>query len=73
VWLLRKLAEFVDGVDLRQRHVGEAFDLLTAEAELLIAEGYARLDRRSQTDRRAIARNIADRRAQKAGRRLPRP
>jgi len=62
VWLSRKLAEFVDGVDLRHRQVGEAFDLATAEAQLLIAERDAALDRRTQLSRRSADRAGCDRR-----------
>jgi len=63
VWLSRKLAEFVDGIDLRRRHVGDAFELGPAEAHLLIAEGYAALDRRAHKERRATVRDEHDRRA----------
>jgi len=62
VWLSRKLAEFVDGIDLRPHHVGEAFDLEFPEAQLLIAEGYAAPDRRMRRDRRLAVRENIDRR-----------
>ena len=39
--LTRKLAEFVDGVDLRGFEVGEVIDLPITAANLLIAEGWA--------------------------------
>jgi hypothetical protein len=39
--LTRKLADFIDGVDVSDRRVGEVFDLPTLDAHLLIAEGWA--------------------------------
>src|SRR5215470_4745013 len=39
--LTRKLAEFIDGVDLRGFQVGDVVDLAAADAKLLIAEGWA--------------------------------
>jgi hypothetical protein len=41
VRLTRKLADFVDGVDVSDRRVGDLFELPTVEAHLLIAEGWA--------------------------------
>lgn len=41
VKLTRKLAEYIDGVDLSGRKVGDMFDLPVLEAHLLIAEGWA--------------------------------
>lgn len=63
VWLARKLAQFVDGIDIRRRRVGEAFDLAEHEARLLIAEGYAAPDRRIVADRRETSRDATERRA----------
>jgi hypothetical protein len=47
VWLTRKYAERIDGVDLSGRHVGDRIDLPQIEAELLVAEQWALPDRRT--------------------------
>jgi hypothetical protein len=39
--LTRKLADWVDGIDLSDRRVGEVFNLPIHDAQLLIAEGWA--------------------------------
>jgi hypothetical protein len=41
VRLTRKLADCIDGVDLRSHQVGEILDLPLHDAHLLIAEGWA--------------------------------
>lgn len=41
VYLTRKLAECVDGIDLSSHQEGDTFDLPDADAELLVAEGWA--------------------------------
>jgi len=41
VRLTRKLADFIDGVDLRSHQVGDVVDLPPPNAHLLIAEGWA--------------------------------
>ena len=46
VWLTRKLAERVDGVDLSGRQVGDVLELSSRDASLLLAEGHAEPDRR---------------------------
>lgn len=56
VWLSRKLAEFINGIDLRGRHVGDVLDLPRREAELLLGDGYAEVERRVGGDRRALTR-----------------
>jgi hypothetical protein len=43
VRLTRKLAETIDGIDLSSHEVGDVFDLPAAEAQLLLAEGWADL------------------------------
>ena len=48
VWLTRKLAQRVDGIDLSDREVGDVLDLSPREAALLVAEEYARPDRRAE-------------------------
>jgi hypothetical protein len=47
VYLKRKLAEVIDGVDLTSRKAGDAFEVSAWEARLLIAEEWAIQDRRS--------------------------
>ena len=47
VWLTRKLAERIDGVDLSGRQVGDVLELSPREAALLMAEGHAEHDRRA--------------------------
>jgi hypothetical protein len=54
VWLKRKLAECIDGVDLRDYCVGDTLELSTREACLLVAEEWAASDRRLSPDRRII-------------------
>jgi hypothetical protein len=43
VWirLIRKLADWLDGIDVSDRRVGELFDLPIHDAQLLIAEAWA--------------------------------
>src|SRR3954470_2819551 len=41
IQLTRKLADFLDGVDVSHRQVGDVFELPTSEAHLLIAENWA--------------------------------
>ena len=41
VQLTRKFAQYIDGVDLTHHEVGDVFDMKAAEADLLIAEGWA--------------------------------
>lgn len=41
VRLTRKLAEMIDGIDLRQCEVGDVIELPEREGILLIAEGWA--------------------------------
>jgi hypothetical protein len=44
--LIKRLADEIDGVSLRGRRVGEAFDLPPHDAGLLLAEQWAIPDRR---------------------------
>ena len=41
VRLIKKLAQWIDGVDLRAHALGDVFDLSGCEARLLLAEGWA--------------------------------
>jgi hypothetical protein len=47
VWLTRKHAERIDGVDLRAYDVGDTLELRTGEARLLLAEQWAKPERRN--------------------------
>jgi len=46
VWLTRKLADCIDGVDLSGQEVGDVLELSSRDASLLLAEGHAEPDRR---------------------------
>ena len=50
VRLTRKLAPFVDGIDLSRHEVGDVFDLPPDEARLVIAENWAVPERRTSQD-----------------------
>jgi len=43
VRLTRRLADYIDGVDVSRRSVGDLLDLPTHDAEMLVAEGWASL------------------------------
>ena len=63
VRLTRKLADRVDGIDLRNRHVGQVLDVEPPEATLLVLEQWAIPERR-YADRRSQSREeLRDRRA----------
>ena len=47
VRLVRKLADRIDGVDLRGHEVDEVFDVSSTDARLLMAEEWAIAERRS--------------------------
>jgi hypothetical protein len=47
VLLTKKLAEVIDGIDLRSREVGQVFELSSEQARLLLAEQWAIVERRS--------------------------
>jgi hypothetical protein len=68
VWLKRKLAECIDGVDISDYRVGDTLELPTRDASLLVAEEWAEPERRirdvppSHPQRRAVdAERLADR------------
>lgn len=46
VVLVRKLADWIDGIDLSSFRVGDVLDLPHATARLLAAEGWVLVDRR---------------------------
>jgi hypothetical protein len=41
VRLTRKFADLIDGIDLSQRRKGDLIDLTSAEARILLLEGWA--------------------------------
>ena len=47
VWLTRKFADQIDGVNLQGCEVGDVLDLPHSEARLLLAEEWALPDRRA--------------------------
>jgi hypothetical protein len=49
--LTKKLADWIDGIDLRRRRVGEVFIAPATMARLLIAEGWAELIERRRHER----------------------
>jgi hypothetical protein len=59
--LVRKIANYLNGIDVSRHNVGDVLELPPPEADLLIAEGWAvvehseraAVDRRSGSDRRA--------------------
>jgi hypothetical protein len=73
VWLSRKLAEFINGIDLSGRKVGDVLELSKREAWLLLEDGYAEVDRRLMKDRRRAPRKEGpDRRRQRPALQQPR-
>jgi hypothetical protein len=48
VWLTRKYADWIDGVDLRGYAVGDTLDLPPNDARILLVEQWAALERRSK-------------------------
>jgi len=61
VWLTRKYAERIDGIDLSGRHVGDVLDLPPVQADLLLAEEWAKLDRRTSSSPTVQRRRNSDR------------
>jgi hypothetical protein len=47
VWLTRKLADYLDGIDVSAHSVGDVIELSPPEAKMLLAEEWALPDRRS--------------------------
>ena len=55
VWLTRKHAQCIDGIDLREYKVGDTITLPRHDAWLLMAEQWAQPERRHHVDRRKQA------------------
>ena len=60
VCLLKKLAERVDGIDLRGHAEGEVFELPPKEASLLVAERWAVPERRERSEDTSLRRRTSD-------------
>ncbi|HXD19754.1 MAG TPA: hypothetical protein VN654_22220 [Vicinamibacterales bacterium] len=65
VRLTRKLAQRLDGVDLRSFHVGDILNLPQTDARLLLAEGWAVPERRmadrfNRVERTSASTDISD-------------
>jgi hypothetical protein len=60
VWLTRKHAERIDGVNLRGYDVGDTLELPPLEARLLLAEDWAKPERRKRTSRTRQRRRASD-------------
>lgn len=61
VWLRKKHAEAIDGIDLSTYCVGEVIDLPPDEAYLLLAEEWAEVDRRGSDASVPFSRRATDR------------
>ena len=48
VWLTRKYAERLDGIDLRSYEVGDTLELSRIDARLMLAERWAKPERRKR-------------------------
>lgn len=58
--LTRKLADELDGIDLTRHGTGDVLDLPEREAKLLLAEGWASVERRGRASSRVVAFRRAD-------------
>jgi hypothetical protein len=59
VWLTRKHADRIDGIDLRRYAVGDTIELPRQEACLLLAERWAQPERRTTQGRQTRKRRRA--------------
>jgi hypothetical protein len=55
VRLTRTLADELDGIDLTRHRTGDVVDLPDRDAQLLLAEGWASVDRRVAASSRVVA------------------
>jgi hypothetical protein len=62
VWLARKHAERIDGVDLRGYQVGDTLEISSQDACLLLAEKWAKPERRAEEAPTRQRRRARDRR-----------
>ena len=60
VWLTKKYADCIDGIDLSRCRVGDTLNLPASEAWLLLAEQWARPERRVQALPTTQKRRAAD-------------
>ena len=61
VWLTKKFADEIDGVDLSQNHVGDTLDLPQPKARLLLGEQWAAPERREGSPPSAFGRRSDER------------
>jgi hypothetical protein len=67
IQLIRKLAEQLNRVDVSGQQVGAVIDLPTGEAELLVAEGWARhVYERGDGSERAAPRDVSRKKQRKS-------
>ena len=63
VRLTRKLADYIDGVDLSDHQIGDVLDLSQVEASLLLAEQWAAPERRVREEQACALRRRREDRA----------
>lgn len=51
VYLIKKVAESIGGIDLQGHMVGDVLDLEALKPKLLIVEGWAALERQNESNR----------------------
>jgi hypothetical protein len=54
VRLIRKLADCLDGIDVKHHEVGDVLDLAPADAVILVAEGWAAPEQSGGDERRGM-------------------
>jgi hypothetical protein len=67
VRLIRKLADQIDGVDLRESDVGDLLDVGWTDARVLIAEGWATPARRAADARLGFPQSVDAERSRRGG------
>jgi hypothetical protein len=60
VWLARKHADRIDGVDLLDYQVGDTLEMSSRDASLLLAENWAKVERRTEEMRTRQRRRAND-------------
>ena len=60
VWLRKKYADRLDGIDLSEYQVGDTLDLTTRDARLLMAEEWASPERRVRSRAITQKRRVTD-------------
>jgi hypothetical protein len=62
VWLTRKHAQRIDGIDLRNYTVGDTLELQNGDARILLAEEWAKPERRKTQQSTRKRRRASDQR-----------